>query len=92
MKTSVALMLLPFMVAGLSAVADDGGEQIPLPCGVQGGLIVHLGCGDGRLTAALGASDRYLAHGMDAGCTYRSRTARSSVLQDSELMKGLLCQ
>jgi hypothetical protein len=24
----------------------------------QGGLIVHLGCGDGRLTAALGAADQ----------------------------------
>jgi outer membrane protein assembly factor BamB len=33
--------------------------------GVQGGLIVHLGCGDGRLTAALRVSDRYVVHGMD---------------------------
>ncbi|MCP3884162.1 MAG: class I SAM-dependent methyltransferase, partial [Propionibacteriaceae bacterium] len=34
--------------------------------GVQGGLIVHLGCGDGRLTAALWANDSYLVHGLDA--------------------------
>jgi outer membrane protein assembly factor BamB len=33
--------------------------------GVQGGLIVHLGCGDGRLTAALRANDRYLVQGLD---------------------------
>ena len=33
--------------------------------GVEGGLIVHLGCGDGRLTAALRAGDRYLVHGLD---------------------------
>lgn len=33
--------------------------------GVQGGLIVHLGCGDGRLTAALRANERYLVHGLD---------------------------
>jgi len=32
---------------------------------VKGGLIVHLGCGDGRLTAALRASDSYLVHGLD---------------------------
>ncbi|HID23724.1 MAG TPA: methyltransferase domain-containing protein, partial [Planctomycetaceae bacterium] len=33
--------------------------------GVQGGLVVHLGCGDGRLTAALRASEAYLVHGLD---------------------------
>ena len=34
--------------------------------GVKGGLIVHLGCGDGRLTAALRASDRVVVQGLDA--------------------------
>jgi len=34
--------------------------------GVAGGLVVHVGCGDGKLTAALRASDRYLVHGLDA--------------------------
>ena len=34
--------------------------------GVDGGLVVHLGCGDGKLTAALRANDRYLVHGLDA--------------------------
>ena len=33
--------------------------------GVKGGLVVHVGCGDGRLTAALRASDSYLVHGLD---------------------------
>jgi len=33
--------------------------------GVKGGLIVHLGCGDGKLTAALRVNDRYLVHGLD---------------------------
>jgi outer membrane protein assembly factor BamB len=33
--------------------------------GVRGGLIVHLGCGDGKLTAALRAGDSYLVHGLD---------------------------
>ena len=28
-------------------------------------MVVHLGCGDGRLTAALHANDRYLVHGLD---------------------------
>ncbi len=34
--------------------------------GVQGGLVVHLGCGDGSLTGALRAGDRFLVHGLDA--------------------------
>jgi len=40
-------------------------RQILETTGVRGGLIVHLGCGDGRLTAALGAHDRYLVQGLD---------------------------
>jgi len=34
--------------------------------GVQGGVIVHLGCGDGRLTASLRLNDGYCVHGLDA--------------------------
>ena len=45
--------------------ADDA-RQILSTTGVRGGLIVHLGCGDGRLTAALLAGDGYLVHGLDA--------------------------
>ena len=33
--------------------------------GVKGGLIVHIGCADGRLTVALRANDSYLVHGLD---------------------------
>ncbi len=33
--------------------------------GVLGGLVVHLGCGDGRLTTELRTNDRYLVHGLD---------------------------
>ena len=40
-------------------------RQILEATGVRGGLIAHLGCGDGRLTSALGARDRYLVQGLD---------------------------
>jgi len=51
-----------------STLAWAGGpaEEILAAAGVQGGLVVHLGCGDGTLTAALHASDSYLVHGLDA--------------------------
>jgi outer membrane protein assembly factor BamB len=39
--------------------------QILDASGIKGGLIVHIGCGDGRLTAALRANDSYLVHGLD---------------------------
>jgi len=34
--------------------------------GVQGGIVVHLGCGNGKLTAALRVSNRYTVHGREA--------------------------
>ncbi|MFW6164437.1 MAG: methyltransferase domain-containing protein, partial [Planctomycetota bacterium] len=50
---------------GLAGEAERA-RRILSAAGVRGGLVVHLGCGDGRLTAALRASDRYLVHGLDA--------------------------
>ena len=45
---------------GVSAAA----EKILSTTGVKGGLIVHLNCGDGALTAALKAGEGYLVHGL----------------------------
>jgi outer membrane protein assembly factor BamB len=39
--------------------------QILRAAGIRGGLVVHVGCGDGRLTAALRAGDSYLVQGLD---------------------------
>lgn len=41
-------------------------KQILAATGVKGGLIVHLDCGDGRLTAALRQNEGTLVHGLDA--------------------------
>ena len=58
------------LAAGLLWPADDRhhalAKEILEATGVKGGLVVHLGCGDGRLTAALRANDSYLVHGLDA--------------------------
>ncbi|MBL7189835.1 MAG: PQQ-binding-like beta-propeller repeat protein [Phycisphaerae bacterium] len=40
-------------------------QQIFSDTGVEGGLVVHLGCGDGELTAGLYASDSYMVHALD---------------------------
>lgn len=44
---------------------DKKAKQILDAAGIKGGLIVHIGCGDGRLTAALPARQNYLVHGLD---------------------------
>ena len=61
------------------------GESSPAPqqqaqpilqaTGVQGGLIVQVGCGDGQLTAALKAGEGFLVQGLDrdAGCVEKVR-------------------
>ena len=41
-------------------------EQILAATGVKGGLVVHIGCGDGKLTAALRVNDSFAVHGLDA--------------------------
>ena len=45
---------------------------------IKGGLIVHIGCGDGKLTAALRANDSYVVHGLD-GDPANIATARKHI-------------
>ncbi len=60
------LACLFFMIAagGKPASADEA-RQILDETGTWGGLVVHVGCGDGTLTAALHADEGYLVHGID---------------------------
>ncbi len=64
---SLAFGSAPAAVQTCAAASPDraAAKEILEATGVQGGLIVHLGCGDGNLTAALRASDSYLVHGLD---------------------------
>ena len=52
-----------------SAESNQQARQILDATGVAGGVIVHVGCGDGKLTAALSANDSYLVHGLDANAS-----------------------
>ena len=45
--------------------AEEKAKDILNATGVKGGVIVHIGCGDSRLTAALRANDSFLVHGLD---------------------------
>jgi len=62
----VGSLLLGFLCAlwPSSADADEAGDLLK-KAGVSGGLIVHVGCGDGRLTVRLRAGDGCVVHGLE---------------------------
>jgi len=65
------LLLLLWILCTLAVVIartrghDQRARQIIDGTGVKGGLIIHIGCGDGKLTAALRANDSYIVQGLD---------------------------
>jgi len=62
-----AIIAAHFTLCLLQASVSEGGaaRDILEKAGVEGGLVVHLGCGDGTLTADLRANGSYLVHGLD---------------------------
>jgi len=62
--TSITLLLLSHAVLQAEP-AQQAAREILDRSGVPGGLVVHAGCGDARLTAALGTDKRYLVSGLE---------------------------
>jgi len=71
------LVILLLVLASNSFLEAHGqsGREILEQTGVKGGLIVHIDCGDGQLTAALRDNERYIVHGLDTN-TKNIKTAR----------------
>ena len=69
--TCAIVCLLAFRAAHAESARD-----VLDASGIRGGLVVHLGCGDGKLTAALHAGDAYLVHGLDADAANVQRARR----------------
>jgi len=63
---AVVLSTFPVFAVGAELPNIHQARQILAATGVNGGLVVHFGCGDGKLTAALRANDSYRMHGLDA--------------------------
>ena len=68
---SLICVLLAVCLLSATANANENNavtmaKEILDATGVQGGIVVHLGCGDGTLTAALRADDCYTVHGLEA--------------------------
>ncbi len=66
-NTRLTFVTILFLIysCDLQSKAADEAQTILESSAVQGGLVVHLGCGDGQFTATLHASDRFLVHGLD---------------------------
>ena len=60
----LTVLILYLSLSSLSVSAKDAADFLGLS-GVKGGLVVHLGCSDGTLTARLRAGDEYFVHGLD---------------------------
>ena len=73
------LISIPIMMA-VGTVAAGSGTEIIDTSGIKGGLVVHVGCRDGRVTAALHINDSYLVHGLDSN-VQNVRKAREHISQ-----------
>ncbi len=61
---SVLILTLAPVTAAAAAPGDTAQEMIAA-AGATGGLVIHVGCGDGALTAALRTGDAFLVEGLD---------------------------
>ncbi len=63
-----ACAVITALAAGAASAAEREeqalAQKILKEARIQGGFVVHLGCGDGRLTSALRVDDRYMVHGL----------------------------
>lgn len=62
----VCLLAMSFTLSTAKARQSlQKARQILDASGVRGGLIVHIGCGNGKLTTALRVNDSYMVHGLN---------------------------
>ena len=53
----------------LAAAAPTKAADVIRESGIQGGLVIHLGCGEGELTGNLRINSRFQVHGLDRDAT-----------------------
>ena len=69
-KFRTGLLLAALILGGVAEAQEIDtttlAKRILDGTGTRGGIIVHLGCGDGRLCTALGAGESYTVHGLES--------------------------
>jgi len=66
MRRTALDVILFALLACSPAGAEPSADDVLKGSGIRGGLVVHLGCGDGELTIALRAGESFLVQGLDA--------------------------
>ncbi len=65
-------------MTAVGVAAAESRADIIAASGVEGGLVVHLGCGDGKLTAQLQINDSYIVNGLNTDAA-RTNKARENI-------------
>ena len=90
------VMLLCLAMSHASTFAEPTAKEqaarIHALSGLNGGLIVHLGCGGGQLTAALQASENFLVQGLDTKEFQKPRGVRFGRFHQLDQFGFLLCR
>ena len=70
-------MIMSCVLLAITSIASaDSGQDLLDRCNIKGGLVVHLGCGDGTLTASLGMNNRFLVQGLDISTSNVNRARK----------------
>ena len=72
----IVLCIVLIMFMSMLTLSAETASDIIKETGIRGGLVVHLGCGDGTLTAGLHINDRYLVQGLDKDATCVAKTRK----------------
>ena len=70
-----ACLILSAPVLGGQSVAGSVERS-----GIRGGIVVHLGCGDGRKTADMLLNGSYLVHGLDTSADHVAKASGRGVV------------
>lgn len=80
---ATALLAAAVVAAAASPAVAAGAGELLKQSGIQGGIVVHLGCGDAALAAQLRAGQQYLVQGLDTDAA-KVAAARASLLAAGE--------
>ncbi|MFW6169107.1 MAG: PQQ-binding-like beta-propeller repeat protein [Planctomycetota bacterium] len=75
-RTSTVLSMIVLILSATAFASSQDARSIYEGSGVKGGLVVHLGCGDGEFIASLRVNDRYLVHGLDTNAAVVADTRK----------------
>ena len=64
-KAPLGILMCMLVLTAARVAPCASAQEILEATGVKGGFIVHVGCGEGKVTAALQAGDAYVVQGLD---------------------------